>query len=382
MLNNDLSQVVVNNESTPLLEGNSSALNTEIRNWTNTTIMRDLKKLGIGIGYLASVVVLKTGQRAFTVMISSEDEIDWNKLLKTINPAEDMLEFVLTIPQLGISVLAMDAWKWGFTNIIKTIKSELNTEINSEETTVPESTIKSFAKLVFAKLGYWVPNHFMITASSMYSVKNLASFQVYIDKIISGLNIASTFIRAEVLGFTSDFLRKAITSFGEISVVKCCNEKISKLLEKLKFLDMAEDMNQESKAKHIMKISLKIVLYSIAMLSATFTDNAIKTALVMYTADKLDQFLPTFFAPEMITIMIGLICVDTFGNKFCNPIAKDSIKIVWNKIKESFAKEQNINNNNNNGDDGGDEFPSDIVNSQSTTNNTMQNSSTSVPRSL
>lgn len=38
--------------------------------------MEDLKKLGKAVGYLTLVVVLKTGQRALTVMISSEGPMD------------------------------------------------------------------------------------------------------------------------------------------------------------------------------------------------------------------------------------------------------------------------------------------------------------------
>lgn len=341
---------------------NSISNNTEIRNWCSITLMEDLKKLGKAVGYLTLVVVLKTGQRALTVMISSEGSMDWNELLKKINPAENILEFALTIPQLGISVLAIDVWKWGLENIVKTFNSSgtnhnLYTEIESEELIVPEvpeSNFTSFSKLIFAKLGYWVPNHFMITASSMYSVKSLVSLKAYVKKLSSRINIASTFIRAEVLGFTSGFLKTAITNFGEISIIKSCLKDIAPLLKKLNFLENAEDMNVQSRVKQTLLTSLKISLYLIAMVSATVVDNANKTALVMYTAGKIDQFVPTFFTAEMVGIMIGLICIDTFGNKFCNVIAKDKVKKLWNEIKESFAADtqntfesrtRSINNN-------------------------------------
>lgn len=194
----------------------------------------------------------------------------------------------------------------------------------------------------------------MITASSMYSVKSLVSLKAYVEKLSSGINIASTFIRAEVLGFTSGFLKTAITNFGEISIIKSCLKDIVPLLKKFNFLENAEDMNVQSRVKQTLLTSLKISLYLIVMVSATVADNANKTALVMYTAGKLDQFVPTFFTAEMVGIMIGLICIDTFGNKFCNVIAKDKVKKLWNGIKESFAADtqntfesriESINNN-------------------------------------
>jgi len=142
-------------------------------------ILHDSKKMLQGISYLTAVIGIRTIQRAFTVMVSGEDEkIDWEKLLKTINPIESPIEYGLTIPQSLISVLAIDVWKWGLTNIIneiKTLRTILGirttdssyTEININGNQTPSNNLKGIFKLLVAKLGYWVPNHFMITCSSI-----------------------------------------------------------------------------------------------------------------------------------------------------------------------------------------------------------------------
>ncbi|TLF26927.1 MAG: hypothetical protein FCO83_01355 [Spiroplasma sp. WSS] len=64
-------------------------------------------------------------------------------------------------------------------------------EIGVEEGYSCLSKTAIFGKMLIAKAGYWISNHFMITASSMYSVGSLTSLAEYWSKIIYGPNILS-----------------------------------------------------------------------------------------------------------------------------------------------------------------------------------------------
>jgi len=322
----------------------------------SSIFLHDSKKMLQGLVYLTAVVGIKTIQRAFTVIVSGEGEMDWNKMLKTINPMENPIEFGLTLPQLLISVLAMDVWKWGLTNIISEIKKL--TEILEITTTdsgyseiinnqADSTNSKSIFKFFVAKLGYWIPNHLMITLSSMFSVKSLTSVTAYLNKLKSKWNILSSAIRAEVLWFLSEFLKDALSKFGETHLITNIKPHIINLFEKIKNLQSNNSNYEEhSKTYEIIKSSLKIIAFLSIMTSATVIDNANKTAVVMWTADKLDEFVPSFFTWEMAGIMIGLISIDTFGNKYCNVIAKKEFSKLWNALKSSCknnTEQSNIN---------------------------------------
>ncbi|WP_338987252.1 hypothetical protein [Spiroplasma endosymbiont of Dasysyrphus albostriatus] len=83
-------------------------------------------------------------------------------------------------------------------------------------------------------------------------------------------------------------------------------------------------LSQQSKCMSLLKSGG----YLTAMVIATIIDNAIKTAAVMYTADRLPEFESTFFQVPMFAIMFGLIINDTIGNKVLNKYAKKQ----WQKF--------------------------------------------------
>jgi len=184
----------------------------------------------------------------------------------------------------------------------------------------------------------------------MYTHESLTSGLAYLEKTKSGWNILSTLIRAEVLCYMSKFLKDGFAKFGETQLFTNIKTHIISLFEKLENWQSYNCHQERSKACEIIMNSLKIITYLSLMIGATVIDNANKTAVFMWTADKLDKFEAIFVTWEMAVIMIGLISVDTFGNKYCNVEAKKELYKLWNVLKEQPQLVVNTNQANINGD--------------------------------
>lgn len=349
MLSNDsIEEKIPDNGIEQVLPTNNIVTNIEDNNngccsnwWWNT------KKIVGSVGLLSAAVVLKTMQRVVQVAVTSIGDIDWNK----VNPFHNWLEFGITPVQLIVSTQAMNLWKWGAKNIWNEGRALFGVTNNNEETMpllpvanemlIPEleygcaSKLKIMIKVFFAKNLYWISNHFMITASSMYSVGSLVSFNEYLNKITSWPNIVSTILRAEVLCYSSLLIDKGISYLGETSIWQAIkrwsqgrnwtynygNNNENDSLSPAAIYWRAKGMNV-----------LKVVGCLVAMVSGTIIDNAIKTLAVMYTAGNISDFFSTFVNGWMVAIMFGLIINDTVGNKVLNVYAIKQIKKCWKTI--------------------------------------------------
>ncbi|WP_342253564.1 hypothetical protein [Spiroplasma endosymbiont of Zeiraphera isertana] len=121
---------------------------------------------------------MKTVQRVFQVAVTSIGSFDWNK----VNPLNNLVDFGVTPVQLVISTQAMNLWKWGAEKIWQEGRTIFNRTADQEMSPLlslyPEIGVEEgysclsktaiFGKMLIAKAGYWISNHFMITASSMY----------------------------------------------------------------------------------------------------------------------------------------------------------------------------------------------------------------------
>ncbi|BET38975.1 hypothetical protein [Spiroplasma ixodetis] len=325
-------ELLINNDIDSNIEANT------INNSWSSLIWSDTKKIIGTAGLLTAAVGLKTVQRVFQVTVTSVGSFDWNK----VNPLNNLVDFGVTPVQLVISTQAMNLWKWGAEKIWQEGRTVFNrtadqdmspllslySEIGFEEGYSCLSKTTIFGKMLIAKVGYWISNHFMITASSMYSVGSLTSLAEYWSKIIYGPNILSTIIRAEVLCYTSilidkgiEYLTKTYMWFAFKRYFNCLNNNINENNE------LESLFSQQSKCMSLLKSGG----YLTAMVIATIIDNAIKTAAVMYTADRLPEFESTFFQVPMFAIMFGLIINDTIGNKVLNKYAKKQ----WQKFFKS-----------------------------------------------
>lgn len=325
-------ELLTNNDIDSNIETNT------INNSWSSLIWSDTKKIIGTAGLLTAAVGLKTVQRVFQVTVTSIGSFDWNK----VNPLNNLVDFGVTPVQLVISTQAMNLWKWGAEKIWQEGRTVFNrtadqemspllslySEIGVEEGYSCLSKTTIFGKMLIAKVGYWISNHFMITASSMYSVGSLTSLAEYWSKIIYGPNILSTIIRAEVLCYTSilidkgiEYLTKTYMWFAFKRYFNCLNNNINENDE------LESLFSQQSKCMSLLKSGG----YLTAMVIATIIDNAIKTAAVMYTADRLPEFESTFFQVPMFAIMFGLIINDTIGNKVLNKYAKKQ----WQKFFKS-----------------------------------------------
>ncbi|WP_425382152.1 hypothetical protein [Spiroplasma endosymbiont of Melieria omissa] len=325
-------ELLINNNIHSNIEANT------INNSWSSLIWSDTKKIIGTAGLLTAAVGLKTVQRVFQVAVTSIGSFDWNK----VNPLNNLVDFGVTPVQLVISTQAMNLWKWGAEKIWQEGRTIFNRTADQEMSPLlslyPEIGVEEgysclsktaiFGKMLIAKVGYWISNHFMITASSMYSVGSLTSLAEYWSKIIYGPNILSTIIRAEVLCYTSilidkgiEYLTKTHMWFAFKRYFNCLNNNINENDE------LESLFSQQSKCMSLLKSGG----YLTAMVIATIIDNAIKTAAVMYTADRLPEFESTFFQVPMFAIMFGLIINDTIGNKVLNKYAKKQ----WQKFFES-----------------------------------------------
>lgn len=325
-------KLLINNDIDSNIEANT------INNSWSSLIWSDTKKIIGTAGLLTAAVGLKTVQRVFQVTVTSIGSFDWNK----VNPLNNLVDFGVTPVQLVISTQAINLWKWGAEKIWQEGRTVFNrtadqemspllslySEIGVEEGYSCLSKTTIFGKMLIAKVGYWISNHFMITASSMYSVGSLTSLAEYWSKIIYGPNILSTIIRAEVLCYTSilidkgiEYLTKTYMWFAFKRYFNCLNNNINEND------DLESLFSQQSKCMSLLKSGG----YLTAMVIATIIDNAIKTAAVMYTADRLPEFESTFFQVPMFAIMFGLIINDTIGNKVLNKYAKKQ----WQKFFKS-----------------------------------------------
>lgn len=314
----EVSQEVFNDN----IESNNS------RSWSSL-IWQDSKKILGTVGLLGTAVGLKTVQRVLQVAVTKAGTMDWQKL----NPVNDWFEFAVTPVQLVISTQAMNLWKWGTAGIWTTGKSlfgintneeripllSLYTEIVIEEGYSCLSKTAIIGKVLMTKMGYWLSNHFMITASSMYSVGSLTSFAEYWTKILYGPNILSTILRAEVLCYSSLLIDKGIEYLATTNMWSAFKRKWCSYSDRN---ELAEATFIQSKWINLLKVGG----YGATMLLATIVDNAIKTAAVMYSADRLPDFCSTFFQEAMFALMIGLIINDTLGNKVLNKYANNQIQ--------------------------------------------------------
>ncbi len=321
-------ELLINNDIDSNIEANT------INNSWSSLIWSDTKKIIGTASLLTAAVGLKTVQRVFQVAVTSIGSFDWNK----VNPLNNLVDFGVTPVQLVISTQAMNLWKWGAEKIWQEGKIIFNRTANEEvspllslyrEIGVEEgysclSKTAIFGKMLIAKVGYWFSNHFMITASSMYSVGSLTSLGEYWSKIIYGANILSTIIRAEVLCYTSILIDKGIEYLTKTHMWFAFKRYFNCLNNNNENDELESLLSQQSKCMSLLKSGG----YLTAMVIATIIDNAIKTAAVMYTADRLPEFESTFFQIPMFAIMFGLIINDTIGNKVLNKYAKKQ----WQKF--------------------------------------------------
>lgn len=325
-------ELLINNDIDSNIEANT------INNSWSSLMWSDTKKIIGTAGLLTAAVGLKTVQRLFQVTVTSIGSFDWNK----VNPLNNLVDFGVTPVQLVISTQAINLWKWGAEKIWQEGRTVFNrtadqemspllslySEIGVEEGYSCLSKTTIFGKMLIAKVGYWISNHFMITASSMYSVGSLTSLTEYWSKIIYGPNILSTIIRAEVLCYTSILIDKGIEYLTKTYMWFAFKRYFNFLNNNINENDELESLfSQQSKCMSLLKSGG----YLTAMVIATIIDNAIKTAAVMYTADRLTEFESTFFQVPMFAIMFGLIINDTIGNKVLNKYAKKQ----WQKFFKS-----------------------------------------------
>ena len=350
----------------------ANIINTN-RNWSSL-IWSDTKKIIGTLSLLTSAVVLKTVQRVFQVKVTSVEPFDWNK----VNPLNNLFDFGVTPLQLVISTQAMNLWKWGtekiwkegkllFNRTSETSDDEMRPLLSSHENNVEESyscfsKTTIIGKMIIAKFGYWISNHFMITASSMYSVGSLTSLAEYWSKIIYGPNIISTIIRAEILCYTSILIDKGIEYLTKTHMWSAFKRYFNCLSNNINENNELESpFFQQSKCISL----LKSISYLTSMVIATIADNAIKTASVMYTANRLSEFESTFFQIPMFAIMFGLIINDTVGNKILNKYAKKQCQKFFNfspnNELEEIITNTTINSSSNNEQQLNDNFSDEVV---------------------